>query len=284
MNTFSISRKCTSFNFHNKDESSNGDFRFQFKHYRVFHRVMNYMRTRGFVIEKDETVSKIIRRDYYSGQKGELKFKAHKYPAGFSIKFYQDINYENPAGGYYDFDKYLKMPYMIKLLFRNEVKYIALFLESLGYKNNTDPEYIYAKDKIKKAYFDSWHKEQKSMNFSLSDTDGFSPEYDYNHLDRDKKQLFNGQIKYFRHWDGRIYRGTIYHNINNMWWVIINKYEYHNIADFKLFDLTKADLKERRLTRKKIPKEYQVKRESLSKSKNKELINELRRRGLKVCV
>lgn len=280
MNTFAVRTDSADIYFENNDES--GQYDIKYKHYGVFHRVMNFMKTRGFTAEQDKTVKKTIRKDYYSGQKSDLKFKAHKYPAGFEIQFYQDIIFDNPNGGYYDYNKCFKMPYMIKLLYLNESKHIVKFLQSLGYTNKTKPEYDYAEDKIKELYVESWHKEQKDMKFSLSDTYGFTPEESYNSLDRDKKQLFNGQVKYFRdYWNGRLYRGTIYHNINNMWWIIINKYQYDNIANFELFDLTDDDLKVRRLVKAKTPKEYLIKRESISKSKNKELINELKRRGYK---
>ena len=62
------------------------------------------------------------------------------------------------------------------------------------------------------------------------------PEYEvseYNAKDKDGKRLRNGQIKYFRDRRGRLQRGTIYHNINNMWWVVLNKFEFTNVAAFE---------------------------------------------------
>lgn len=114
------------------------------------------------------------------------------------------------------------------------------------------------------------------MNFNLTDTDG-EEQPSYNGLDRDKKVLRNGDIKYFRHWNGYLYRGRIYHNINNMWWVIVDKYTVRNIAAFDLFDLGPEDFHGRQ-KRPVIPKEYQERRKAIEATSTKELVNELKRR------
>jgi hypothetical protein len=160
---------------------------------------------------------------------------------------------------------------------------MAEFIKSLNdnIEDNTDPIYRFAEDKIKAHYMDDWYHPQKSMEFDLSDLDGQTCEAGYNNKDRDKKFIYNGQIKYFRHWNGSLMRGKVYHNINNMWWVILNAYEYTNIADFELFDPTPEDYQFRRKKKVQMPKEYLLKREQISVAKTKELINELKRRGVK---
>lgn len=133
-----------------------------------------------------------------------------------------------------------------------------------------------AEEWIKSRYVEEWHHEQKDMNFNLTDTDG-EEQPSYNGLDRDKKVLRNGDIKYFRHWNGYLYRGRIYHNINNMWWVIVDKYTVTNIAAFDLFDLGLEDFRGRQ-KRPVIPKEYQERRKAIEATSTKELVNELKRR------
>jgi hypothetical protein len=244
------------------------------------------MRDRGFQIGRDSRIEKdykCLTKDHWYGRKRDLEFKAERYRAGFALKFYQNINFENRHGGEYDFEKYEKMPYMIKLLFRNEVRYIKEFLESLGCEDNSKPVFKYATDKVKYHLLDLWNHPQKTMEeFELLDLDGQTCEGSYNHTDRDKKVIYNGQIKYFRHWNGRLMRGKVYHNINNMWGVILNAYEYTNIANFELFDPTPEDYLIRRKKREKKPKGYLLKQEQISAAKTKELISELRRRGVKV--
>ena len=259
----------------------------KWSHYPILHRVLNFMATRGFEIGRDPRIQKnykCLNKDNWYGKKGDLEFKAERYPRGFRIQFYQNINYQNKMGGYYDFDKFNKMLYILKLMFINETNKIAEFLKELGVTNKTKPEYKFAEDKIKQRYVGEWHHPQKDMNFDLSDLDGITCEESYNNTDRDEKTIYNGEIKCFRDWNGRLSRGKVYHNINNMWWVILNDKEYTNIADFQLFDATEEDYKIRRLVEDRKPKEYLDRMDKINQTSTKELIRELKRRGVKVAI
>jgi hypothetical protein len=241
------------------------------------------MQDRGFQVGRDPRYVqdyKIISKHHWYGRKGDLEFKAERYPAGWKIEFFQNVNFKNRAGGYYDFDKYKMMPYMVKLVFRNEIRHIKGFLNGLGCVDESNPVYKLASDRVKADYVDSWHHFQKSMDeFELRDLNGQTSEMTSNRQDRDKKTIYNGQLKYFRDWGGRLARGVVYHNINNMWWVITNKFELRNQADFDLFDPTPEDFKARRIKKDVKPKEYLERKEKLQAASTRELINELKRRG-----
>ena len=102
-------------------------WRFKYPHFGTLHRIFNMLRAEGFTIENDAEVAKCIRDDYYIGRRGDLELYAHRYPAGFEIIFFQNIVIENQNGGRYDFDKFQKMPYMIRLRFiKYRDKIIAL--------------------------------------------------------------------------------------------------------------------------------------------------------------
>lgn len=283
---YSINKRSASFNFINDtDESHEWRDRNEWSHYPIMHKLLNFMKSRGFEIGRDQRIQKhykCLNKDHWYGKKGDLEFEAERYPRGFRFEFYQNINFENPNGGRSDFDKFKKMPYLIKLLWINETKKMGNFLDKLGIKNNTDTEYRFAEDKIKKDFVDCDHHPQKDMDFSLKDLDGTTCEANYNNTDRDGRTIYNGEIKYFRDWNGRLVRGKVYHNINNMWWVIINSTEIRNIADFELFDATAKDFAIRRLAKDIKPKEYMEKVESIQKLSNKDLIKELKKRGLEV--
>jgi hypothetical protein len=243
--SFSINKSSTSFSFINDTKESHGwSDRHDWSHYIILEKLLNFMKERGFKIKHDEKVDKVIREDHWYGRKNDLEFVANRYPRGFSIEFFQNIKYENRHGGRYDFDKFKKMPYLIRLLWINEIKKMAKLLESLEIVNDTEVEYKLAEDRIKKDFVKCWHHENiKDMNFKLSDLDRQTDKYGYNHTDRDKKIIHNGEIKYFRNYKGYIQRGKVYHNINNMWWVIVNDTSYTNMADFELFDLNDEDKK-----------------------------------------
>jgi hypothetical protein len=284
---FCMNKYYASFKLVNDTDEKHDTFGNKWSHYAVLHRLINFMISRGWAIEHDKDVHKIIRKDFWYGRKGDLEVYAHRYPRGFEFEFCQNIVFTNPNGGRYDFDKFDKMPYMIKLLFLNETRHMKAFLETIvpGIVDDTRIEYKLVADKIKAHYIESWHHSQKSMDeFELSDLDGQTNEYSYNHTDRDKKIIYNGQIKYFRHWNGHLMRGKVYHNINNMWWVILNAYEYTNIANFCLFDATPIDFQQRRLKAGNPPKSYYEKLEHLQKSTTKELLRELKKRGCKMAV
>ncbi len=249
----------------------------EYKHYGILYRVFNMLKDCGFTVENDESVEQIIRKDYFHGQLDELEFVSNRYPAGFEIMFYQNVVHENPHGGRYDFDKLSKMPYLTRMKCQLYLRKISRFLVSeIEVKNDTQEHYRLAEDRIKYDYVRSPHKEQQTMGFNLSDLDGQTVER-VNGTDRDGKQIRNGEIKYFRDYDGYLRRGRVYHNLNNMWWVIQDKFTLRNIANFNLFDLTENDC----LKRQKnpvIPKSYADRRKAISETSTKELIRELRRR------
>lgn len=275
----------TTFTFVNKTLGSEicGWYRETFPHYGILYRILNMLTDNGFEISNDKSAAKVIRKDYFVGQKGELKFKAIRYPRGFEITFYQDVSHENPNGGFYDFEKLDKMPYLIRLQYMKYMKKIVqLITSNYDVKDATKKKYKMAEDKIKADYATSRNHPQTDMNFTLSDLDGQTTD-DCNALDRDKKIIHNGDIKYFRSWDGRIYRGKVYYNTGNMWWVITNKYEIKNLASFELFDLSSDDYLGRQKTHR-VPDSYKNMMTEVKKTSTKILINELKQRGFKMAI
>lgn len=283
---YRVNKNSFSFNLINDSDEKHGwQDRYKWSHYPIMHRLLNFMGSRGFEIGRDPEIQKHYKsldKDRWYGKKGDLEFVAKRYPRGFEFEFYQNIVFKNSNGGKYDFDKFEKAPYLIKLQWINETKKMGEFLKSLGVADKSNPILKTAEDKIKYAFVESWHHPQKDMNFNLTDLDGTACESSYNSMDRDKKTILNGQVKYFRYWNGRLMRGKVYHNINNMWWVILNDTEYTNIDSFELFDPTEEDFKLRRKARDRKPKEYLEKLENMKQLSNKELLRELKKRGIKV--
>ena len=215
----------------------------------LLNQVFELLIQRGFTVQTDQRILSdypTLADTHWEGQKGDLLFKAELYADGFCFKFYQEINTKNPHGGYYDFEKFEQMPYLIRCQYRLERHYICNLLETLGYTNTAAPTLKYAIDKVMHKIKSCWHyKEGKEL-----------PEYEitsYNATDKNDKQLRNGQVKYFRDHRGRLQRGTIYHNINNMWWVVLNKFAYTNVASFELFDVTSDNPPIRRIQSKVMP-------------------------------
>ena len=233
--SFRLSDYTASLNFYSnnmKDE----------EHYKILDVLLNTLKENGFKVQIDQDTLNnypIIAKDYFEGFYNELAFKSHRYPSGFEIKFFY-----NTERGEYDFDKLNKMPYLTKL---ECIKYTYVLknkLLELGFTDESKKKYKLSEDYIKQKYVEGWHhKDIKDMNFKLSDLDGITCKENYNNKDRDKKIIYNGQIKYFRGYKGYLQRGKVYQNINNMWWVILNDTDYTNIASFELFDINDKDRK-----------------------------------------
>lgn len=260
--SYSIDRDLFRLSFsNNTDEKHEWNDKKEWSHYSVLDEVLKFMETRGFKIGSDPEIDnnyECLSKDHWYGRKKDLEFKAHRYPAGWEIEFFQNINFENRNGGFYDFNKFKKAPYLIRLMFIKETEYIGNFIEKniKPIKNNTEKNYRLAEDKIKKN-FQRHFDNDITMDFNLSKLDGLEGDseyrrdnrYKHNCKDRDGKIIINGKIKYFRDHKGRLQRGKVYHNINNMWWVILNDTDYTNQAAFSLFNPTEKDFKDRRIQR-----------------------------------
>lgn len=289
MNEFIASERNCRITFRNIDEPPSGanwnlhKHRDVYRHYGFFHRLMNYMRSMGYSIEKDpatlERFPRIAHAHWY-GRKGDLEFNAEYFPAGFSIEFFQNINIVNQNGGRYDFDKWDKMPHYIRLEMIRTMKHIRKFFGEFQLKDITKPHYTDAENAVKWRFVDCWHHPQKNMDFDLHDLDGTTgcQHTASNNRDRDGKEILNGQIKYTRDYKGYLVRCRVYYDINNMWVCILNRGEWFFRSCREIFDLAPGDVRGRDHSRKTPPKSYTEKMSMLHNMKTSWLEKELRRR------
>ncbi len=188
------------------------------------------LKTSGFSFHRNpETVKhyRCIAHLHHHGQRGSLEFQSEIFPVGFEIKFYQNLVHENRSGGQYDFDKRAKMPYLIGLRFEWIKRRIVDILTERGYTCADKP--------APKSALEAVMRERDELEAFQGKGFYERPMPDYNGRDQDGRMLEDGAVRYFRTFNGHLLRGTVYHHINNMWWVVVNRDEHHNIANFELF-------------------------------------------------
>lgn len=259
----------------------------EYPHYNIFSSCIQYMGSRGWVVAKDPEIEKrykTLSKYHRYAAKGLLECNIEIMPIGIHFQFYQNVNTKNNYGGKYDLNKLEMMPYLIRQQFINETNKLMAYvsdLQNAPIKEQQEPDN--AVDKIIYSFqTTSFYRNKITTLAEIVET---MSDYDhkFNSTDRDGKKIECGQIKYFRcEYTGRIYRGEVWHHINNMWWVIVNRTTRRNIASFHLFDPSLDDYALRRKIRERLPKEYVEKMEVLSRVSTKELVRAINRRKVAI--
>lgn len=248
-------------------------------HWENFKDAMRFLGSIGFYVGEDKEVKRmypVLNDSRRAGAYSDLKFKAEWHQNIFYIRFYQDVRHENRNGGFYDFDKLEKMPYLIRKQYELTESKLMDYFTGKGFSVSYQENRMRGKSYIINDYIRSCHHPQKAW-FRLEEVDGQTPEYECNTKDRDGKILHNGETKYFRDWSGYLCRGVVYYNIGNMWWVLLPDGNVRNRACFDLFDLTGEEPRGR-VKKHRPPEEYAERKKYLSLCSAKELENELKRR------
>lgn len=251
-------------------------------HWENFKDLMLFLGSIGFYVSEDKEIKKnfpSLNETRRAGGFDDLRFKAQYAPIRFEIEFYQDVFHVNSHGGFYDFDKYKKMPYLIQKRYDWTLEKLLEYFEKCGYSIEFPENTCKGDAFIIRDYIRSRHHPQENW-FSLKAVDGQTAEHEMNGTDRDGKILRNGETKYFRDRSGYLLRGKIYHNINNMWWVLLADGQVKNVACFDLFDLKETDFRGR-WKEHRPPQKYVERKKQLSLCSVKELERELKRRRRK---
>lgn len=251
-------------------------------HWENFKDLMLFLGSIGFYVSEDKEIKKnfpSLNETCRAGGFDDLRFKAQYAPIRFEIEFYQDVFHVNSHGGFYDFDKYKKMPYLIQKRYDWTLEKLLEYFEKCGYSIEFPENTCKGDAFIIRDYIRSRHHPQENW-FSLKAVDGQTAEHEMNGTDRDGNILRNGETKYFRDRSGYLLRGKAYHNINNMWWVLLADGQVKNVACFDLFDLKETDFRGR-WKEHRPPQKYVERKKQLSLCSVKELERELKRRRRK---
>jgi hypothetical protein len=234
----------------------------------VFSALRGHLYKRGWTLQKDGGVHKVIRDGHYVGRKGDLEAVVQCSGRTFKVEFFQNVNIKNRNGGRYDFDKYEKAPPRLQRQMWAEMVALTKWALSVGYcfeskehrgrvpidvlrpielqiRDRMQTQVQYGNDPL--DYFNrTWEVDRFKRG-----ADGWPLDSEigsYNRKDRDGALMLNGDIRYFYHWDKRVGVGRVFTSMNNMWevWSLDRKTHLSKQASFELFSCADASKLPRR--------------------------------------
>ena len=229
------------------------------------------LRNKGAYIRVDPKIKenyKCLKQYHGYGNWCGLEFVTKIYTTGFDFEFFQNVTVpENKNGGRYDFNTYRQFPYLLTLRLKVAIKHLIESIAPLCEATVTFTDrHGSSEERILKSYTESCHwPNVKTLEDVAPNMRPYNQGRDSN--DRDGKRIHCGEVKYFYGYDGYLHRGIVYHNLNNMWWVIENDTVYSNKACFELFDRTSEPIRkalnpEKKLEKLKAALNQQIKEEN----------------------
>jgi hypothetical protein len=204
-----------------------------------FRAVLGHLVRRGWWVQRDPGVAARLAGSHYVGRKGQLEFAAHTMGRMFEFEFFQNVNVENRHGGRYDFDKFTRMPRPMQLACAVEMSHVLKKLLALGYVLEGTRQGIVSADLLAvlrhaqertdegdplAAFNRRWNFEsdwQCGGRFER-DASGWPSAKEtgaWGSKDRDGCAIVSGETLYCRR-HGRLFRGVVRPNMNNMWILI----------------------------------------------------------------
>jgi hypothetical protein len=241
--------------------------------YEVFLGLGAHLEGRGFMLTPNETTERILdnhgrkkarepwekrfSESHRYGRKGDLELTAATSGRTANVEFFQCVaNIEHPNGGRYEFDKFRRMSRELRLRCVVEMINVIRFFQSLGYalEPRSGISEPLARSVVRKAEGREWDGRPLLDRYN---SNTFFPRTKWpdgdeiamcNRTDADGALLNSGDVRHFYHmYTRRLLRGTVYHHINNMWYVILADDSYlSNVASFDLFSTDRPDLLPRR--------------------------------------
>lgn len=161
--------------------------------------------------------------------------------------------------------RYTPLSYLEEVRVKLEVKKLMNFCSKYGHELIVEDKDLSPEQRIIQKLKVNTHIHGKvtCLNDIKAAIKEDSYDYLHNSNDKNKKKIICGQLKYFYDYNRRLSCGIVWHNINNMWWVICGG-KLRNVAAFDLFDYEHGAPRRQPATPRKIEqllKEYEKKRD-----------------------
>lgn len=226
------------------------NFTLKVPHYKKWLAAIKYLTQRGFSITENPSFKEhygCLTKYHRIGFKKDVACLMEIGPAFIRVQFGNIKNlwtgivqsfWDNPSD-----DRYTKLTYLEEMAVKLEIKKICdLFsrwnAEIVKEDNELQPvEYILRKLRVNSHI----HGEVNCLDDIKKSITPDSYNFKHNSNDANNKKITCGDLKYFYHWKTkRLSCGIVWHNINNMWWVLYGNHEKSNIASFNLFDFNSS--------------------------------------------
>jgi len=174
----------------------------------------------GFRVFPQARVSRLIRKHYRQGRHpGGLEVKTACHRGQMEFRFFQSLVRDNPHGGEYDFDRLARMPYLVRLRWRLVMDRLVGFLLERGLQAQPTKPASPVPDPLR------WFNAAWGSDRFERGPDGWVRPDPLGSVDRDGVTIETGSVRYFRHRNGRLYRGRVYPNLNGQWLVLYGSAE-----------------------------------------------------------
>ena len=184
----------------------------------------------GWRVQQDPYIVKhyrCLRDTHHAGQYRDIAFRSSCTGRHIEFRFYEPVIRDNKNGGEYTSNKIKVMPYLKRLRVIRALNLLTGYLKEHGYSDHSK---TYPEDGLAAIM------KHRAELCDFQGKDFYERERQtYNVHDHDVEEMFDGDLRYFWNYHGRLERGKVYRNINNMWWIHTGPYSYWNVANFELF-------------------------------------------------
>lgn len=239
-------------------EERGSNFTTEVSHKNKWLSIIRFLKKRGFSVSENDYYKKqysCLSKFHKIGYKKYIVCLIELQNSGIQIEFgnIQNLWVDMPQSFWSDKEdyRYSELTYLEEISIKLEINKLFDFCKKydLIYKTEDSSllpeEYILKKEKAN-THIHGGPKTLKELSESIK-IDGYN--YLSNSDDAKKNKIHCGEERYFYSYKhgGRFSKGIVWHNINNMWWVIVNN-ELCNVASFELHDFDNSLIGRKKLT------------------------------------
>lgn len=215
-------------------------------HYKIWIKFLSFLRKRGFKITENPSYKEnysCLSKYHKIGHKGEVSVLLEITGKGFNIEFGSIKNlWTGHAQSFWSDptdDRYTQLSYLediaVKLEIQKSVQFFDKYeLEMVCRDIKLSPEQEIINNLKRNTHI---HGDVYSLIDIKNSIENGRGKHNQggNSKDKNNNQIICGERKYFYDYNRRLCTGIVWHNINNMWWVIYGN-TLRNVACFELFD------------------------------------------------